>query len=82
MTSGSVRNSKQRAVKAPAKNETHTCQECGQAFEQHPLGRSAHDRLASHAAVTHARYGLRVCQGSACVTIPFEWKSRRKPVAV
>jgi len=80
MTTNAVRDSRNRAKIARAKNIEHTCRDCGTRFLQHPLGRSAHDRAAAHTAVEHGKFlsQERECQGSECVGTPFRGSKERR----
>jgi hypothetical protein len=66
MTASAARNSQQRALRQRPKNETHVCGDCAFTVEQHPLGRSAHDRMAAHTATQHGKFLDRECRGSGC----------------
>lgn len=70
MTTNNARNSQLRALVSRPKNEVHTCADCGTERVQHPLGRSAHDRMSAHTAVAHHKFLDRECKGTACVAVP------------
>lgn len=77
MTANNARNSQQRALRSHLKNQPHVCADCGASVGQHKLGRSAHDRMSAHTAVTHRKFLDRDCKGSACVASPAVPRERR-----
>lgn len=77
MSTNAARRSQNRVVLVRAKNEEHTCRDCGAKVGRHPLGRSAHDRMAIHVATTHRKWLDRECRGGECVASPFTPRERR-----
>lgn len=77
MTTSAARDSRNRAILTRSKNVQHTCADCDVKVDQHPLGRSAHDRMAIHTATVHHKYLERDCQGGACKASPFTPRERR-----
>lgn len=77
MTTSAARDSQNRALQHRQKNATHSCGDCSYSVDRHPLGRSAHDRMAMHTATVHRKYLHRECSGGHCAASPFTPRTMR-----